>query len=77
MSLRLQFQADRGQITAVIVPPERNRPQTIYLRLRHPDAKPIRSVTLNGANYDHFDVKKEWIVLPGALQGTQEVVARY
>jgi hypothetical protein len=77
LSLRLRSQADGGQITAVLVPPERNRPHSIYLRLRHPQGKPIRSVTLNGASYDRFDAQKEWIVLPGTLQGTQEVVARY
>jgi hypothetical protein len=77
LSLRLRSQADGGQITAVLVPPERNRPHSIYLRLRHPQGKPIRSVTLNGANYDRFDAQKEWIVLPGTLRGTQEVVARY
>ena len=77
LSLRIQSQADRGQINALVTPPERNRPKTIYLRLRHPQAKPIQSVTLNGARYDRFDAKKEWIILPGDLHGLQEVVASY
>jgi hypothetical protein len=37
----------------------------------------IPAVTLNGSKYDRFDAKKEWIVLPGTLQGPQEIVARY
>jgi hypothetical protein len=45
--------------------------------LRHPEAKPIRSVTLNGQSYDRFDKAKEWILLPGDLQGSQEVTAQY
>jgi hypothetical protein len=77
LSLQLHSQAGHGKITAVIVPPERNRPQTIYLRIRHPQARPIRNVTLNGARYDRFDAQKEWIVLPGTLQGRQNVVASY
>jgi hypothetical protein len=59
------------------MPPQRNRPQTIYLRLRHPEGKPIHSVTLNGRKYDRFDPGKEWIVLPGELKAMQDVVASY
>ena len=77
LSLRIESQAGRGRMTASLAPPDRNRPKTIYLRLRHPQARPIQSVTLNGSKYDRFDAKKEWIVLPGTLQGAQEIVARY
>ena len=60
-----------------LTPPARNPPKRIFLRLRHPDAKPIRSVTLNGEPYDRFDPQKEWIILPGGEKGLLEVVARY
>jgi hypothetical protein len=59
------------------VPPRRNPPKTIYLRLRHPLEKSIQIVTVNGRKYDRFDVAKEWIVLPGNLEGAQEIVVRY
>jgi len=77
MSLRISTSDDGKQIKAVLTPPQRNRPKKIYLRLRHPQAKPIKSVTLGGKKYDHFDSSKEWIVLPGTVSGVQEVVARY
>jgi hypothetical protein len=77
LSLRISCDADHSQIHAVLTPPERNPPSKIYLRLRHPQGKPIQSVTLNGKNYDQFDADKEWIVLPGSLAGVQEVTARY
>ena len=77
LSLWITSRADQGEILAKLTPPERNRPQTIYLRLRHPQSKPIRSVTLNGKDHDKFDAEKEWIVLSGSLHGPQEVVARY
>ena len=77
MSLQISSAADGRQIKAVLTPPERNPPKTIYLRLRHPEAKPIQSVTLGGKKHDQFDVDKEWIVLPGGVTGVQEVVARY
>ncbi len=77
LSLRFTSRADCGEIKAVITPPRRNHPKNIYLRFRHPQSKPIRSVTLNGKKYDQFDVKKEWVVLPGSVTGVQEVIAQY
>ena len=77
MSLTISSNADGSQIKAVLVPPERNRPKSIYVRLRHPQGKPIQGVTLNGTKHDRFDVDKEWIILPGTLTGVQEVLARY
>jgi hypothetical protein len=77
MSLEIESRAGRGEIVARFSPPERNAPETIYLRLRHPDGKRIQSVTLNGQKYDRFAADKEWVVLPGNLKGAQEVVASY
>jgi hypothetical protein len=77
MSLEIESHAATGEIRARFTPPERNRPKTVYLRLRHPDGKPIRSVMLGGREYSRFDAVKEWIVLPGDLEGAQEIVARY
>ncbi len=77
MSLHIVSHVDEGRIEAVFSPPERNRPEQIYLRLRHPKSKPIKSVTLNGKPHDKFDAAKEWVILPGTLEGKQEVVARY
>jgi hypothetical protein len=68
---------DQGEIHATLTPPERNRPAAIYVRLRHPQNKAIQSVTVNGKSYDKFDAAKEWIILPGDVQGVQEIVARY
>jgi hypothetical protein len=77
LSFWIASRADQGEIHATLTPPRRNPPKTIYLRIRHPQAKPIRSVTVNGKDYDKFDAEKEWIVLPGDVRGPQEVVARY
>jgi hypothetical protein len=75
--LEIESRVGAGEIRARFAPPERNRPKTIYLRLRHPEGKPMRAVTLNGQKYDQFDAGKEWIVLPGDLKGSQEVIVRY
>jgi hypothetical protein len=77
MSLRYDSQTAEGTIKAILDPPTRNRPGTIYLRLRHPQAKRLQSVLLNGATHDKFDRDKEWIILPGTLTGRQEIVAAY
>jgi hypothetical protein len=77
LSLRLTSQAAEGKILAKLDPPTRNRPRTIYLRLRHPEGKPMRKVTVNGQSWEKFDINKEWLVLPGTVEGTQEVVATY
>jgi hypothetical protein len=77
LSLQYDSQAAKGTIKVVLDPPVRNSPQAIYLRIRHPQAKPLQSVLLNGQAYDKLDRDKEWIVLPGTLQGRQEIVACY
>ncbi|MHB0998733.1 MAG: hypothetical protein ACYC27_05750 [Armatimonadota bacterium] len=56
--------------------PDRIQPDTVILRLRHPDAKPIKSVTVNGVNWTEFDNGKEVIYLKGQ-KGTVTVEARY
>ena len=36
----------------------------MLLRFRHPAAKPIQRVELNGKAWDKFDAGKEWVELP-------------
>ena len=77
LSLQYDSEVAQGTIKVVLDPPVRNPPRAIYLRIRHPQAKPLQSVLLNGQACDRLDREKEWIVLPGTLQGRQEIVARY
>jgi hypothetical protein len=76
-SFTLTPDLDNAAIRATFTPPERNRPQNIYVRLRHPDRKPIQSVTLNGQPHARFDVHKEWVIVAGDAQGPQEIIAKY
>ena len=57
LSLRINSHAAQGGILATITPPQRNPPATLYVRLRHPEAKPMLSVTVNGAAWDRFDLQ--------------------
>jgi len=77
LSLTLKSRAGAGEIEASLTPPTRTPPKRIFLRLRHPDTKPIRGVTVNGQPWTGFDPQKEWIELPGTLDGEQTIVATY
>ncbi|MGD0089596.1 MAG: hypothetical protein ABSE73_06710 [Planctomycetota bacterium] len=66
---------DHGKIAATIVLPARNPPKAVVLRLRHPRAAPIKSVTVNGQPWQEFDAGKETVRLTGVKEkATVEVV---
>ena len=77
LSLRYEPNLAQNEIKVTLDPPQRPRPNTIYVRIRHPKAKPIQSATINGKAYDKFDAKKEWVILPGTVEGKQELVVKY
>jgi hypothetical protein len=68
--------ADNGRITATVEMPSRNPPKEVRLRLRHPKAAPIKSVTVNGKEWKDFDPAKEVVKLQG-VKGTVTVEASY
>ena len=53
--------AARGRIDAVVQLPAKCTARKIVLRLRHPDGKPIQSVTVQGQPHKDFDPRKETI----------------
>jgi len=58
---------DSGQIEAVIDPPTRSVPERIVLRVRHPNGKPIRSVTVQGKPHEDFDPSQECVRIKPAV----------
>ncbi len=52
---QIDSHAAEGWISVRIDPPTRTPPRQIVLRLRHPEDKPIRSVTLNTKRYSNFE----------------------
>lgn len=76
VSYRIQSHANQNRIEATVTPPGRNRPRSLYLRLRHPSQAALHSVTVNGQVWHDFDAAKEWIKLP---MGSSElkIVASY
>jgi hypothetical protein len=65
MNLRFESKAGSGQIVATLAPPTRRAPRQVLLRFRHPEAKPIRRVEVNGNAWDRFDPGREWVDLTG------------
>jgi hypothetical protein len=57
-----------GHIDAVIDPPTREMPKRLVIRVRHPQDKPMRAVTLNGQPHGDFDPLKETVSLPSSKE---------
>jgi hypothetical protein len=68
--------ADNGKVTATVEMPSRKPPKAVLLRLRHPRAAPIKSVTVDGKPWTDFDAKREVIRLHD-VRGTVKVEAGY
>ena len=77
MSLTIASQAASNKIVATIKMPDRSHPETLLLRLRHPQARPMRSVTVNGQNWSDFDTQKEWVRIQNPTQPQYKIVAGY
>ncbi len=77
MSYELRSDTSKGKISMSLDPPTRNAPREITVRFRHPDAKPIRRVTVNGREWRDFDAAKGDIRLPGNTATPTEIVAEY
>jgi hypothetical protein len=76
LSYEILSDADNGRITATLELPSRSQPKSVLLRLRHPDATPIKTVTVNGKDWTGFDNAREMIRLKG-FQGKVIVTSRY
>jgi len=56
----------KGEIDAVVQLPDKCTAKKVVLRLRHPQGKPIQSVTVQDKPYTDFDPRKETITLAPA-----------
>ena len=55
VSYQIESHLEEGFIRATILPPVRQAPSRIVLRLRNPGGSPIRSVRINGKQHSDFD----------------------
>ena len=77
ISFSVHSQIATGQITVTLDTPSRKRPATLLIRLRHPERKPLQSVTVNGGVWSDFDPEKEWIRIVAPTETRYDLVARY
>jgi hypothetical protein len=75
--MTIDSQAASGRILADIEMPGRGRPGALLVRLRHPENRRIRSVTVNGRNWTDFDPAREWVRIPSPTEARYSVVVRY
>jgi hypothetical protein len=66
-----------GSLTARVEFESERRPRDLIVRLRHPERKPIASVTVNGAEWKGFDPAKEWVRIPSPDGRLYTIVVRY
>jgi hypothetical protein len=77
LSLTLASHAAAGEISATIDLEPRRHPSALFLRLRHPQGRPMKAVSVNGKKWTDFDAAKEWVRIPSPSNHLYKVVARY
>jgi hypothetical protein len=77
LSTVIESRARGGEIRADIRMPEARRPRTLQIRFRHPDRKPIRSVSVNGRPWLDFDASGEWVRLTDPRESRYLIVVQY
>jgi hypothetical protein len=76
VSYEVRSAAASGKIHASVELNAREKGASLLLRIRHPEGKPMRRVTVNGKAWTDFDVQKEWVKIP-EVSGKYEVEAEY
>ena len=77
LSARVESRVDAGMICAEVSLAGPDRPRAILVRLRHPEARPMRSVRVNGAEWTAFDTRKEWVRIDNPRETLYKLEARY
>lgn len=76
LSYEIISDVDNNKITAELDLPNRKPAKSIIVRFRHPEAAPIKSVTVNGKEWKKFDSDNETIEIKG-IADKVVVVANY
>jgi len=77
LTMSIGSHASSGEIHASIELLARRRPGVLLVRLRHPQGKAIKSVSVNGQNWVDFDAKREWVRIERPNMNKYEIVSRY
>jgi hypothetical protein len=77
LSMKVESHAASGSITVEIDVPDREVPRVLFVRLRHPQAKPIRAATVNGKPWTDFNVQEESVRIDRPSQRHYSITTSY
>lgn len=60
----MSMRSEGDVIRMTVEPPDRNPPQLIRARFRHPEEKRMEYCMVNHRRYDRFDPDREWVEIP-------------
>ena len=75
--MTVESRTNSGEIRAAIAMPARRRPHALLVRLRHPRGKLIKSASVNGRNWEDFDILGERVRIERPSREEYDIVARY
>jgi hypothetical protein len=74
---QIESAADQGRLMARVELLSDRRPGTLLVRLRHPERKPLRSVTVNGLAWTDYDAAREWVRISNTTETGYTILAHY
>jgi len=77
LSYRIESQTRSGRILASVTPAGQPSLETLLIRLRHPEEKRIRGVTVNGRDWTDFDAAKEWVRIANPRAAPYTIAVSY
>lgn len=77
VSASLNSQVQAGEIESRVTLRGAALPKTLLVRFRHPESKPIKSVTVNNQEWRDFDPAREWVRIPAPKAGRYIIKANY
>ena len=77
VNLTITSAVARGAMTAQVEFTGERRPENLIVRLRHPEKKLLKSVTVNGQDWKDFDPAKESIRIPAPKAARYDLTASY
>jgi hypothetical protein len=77
VNLMFISEAAKGRIHVLVEFRSNRRPPALLVRLRHPEEKPIQSVTVNGKEWPGFDAVREWVRIGAPQAARYDITAHY
>jgi hypothetical protein len=77
VTLAIESRARTGSIHAQVALSDRNRPDLLQIRFRHPHRALLRAVTVNGSESHEFDPARELVAIPNPGLRNYSIVAQY